>query len=156
LLARFGRGGRRHGHGGHLCGVDRSRSDAKAGQGPERTPRTVKGGHRFERPKKRAQIVRRSDTTDAIRSILNKLKVLQDSQLADAQQKLAQGGIRNKEWAVAIIFGRMVAPIMLGGLAAIVIYWMNYFPEWTDLKSSWVSPPPWAWAIKGRTFTSRT
>lgn len=94
----------------------------------------LKAGIVSNAPKKRAQIVRRSDTTDAIRSILNKLKVLQDSQLADAQQKLAQGGIRNKEWAVAIIFGRMVAPIILGGLAAIVIYWMNYFPEWTDFK----------------------
>lgn len=94
----------------------------------------LKAGIVSNAPKKRAQIVRRSDTTDAIRSILNKLKVLQDSQLADAQQKLAQGGIRNKEWAVAIIFGRMVAPIVLGGLAAVVIYWMNYFPEWTDFK----------------------
>ncbi|WDF72004.1 type II secretion system F family protein [Novosphingobium sp. KACC 22771] len=94
----------------------------------------LKAGIMAHTPKKRAQIVRRSDTTDAIRSILNKLKVLQDSQLADAQQKLAQAGIRNKEWAVAIIFGRMVAPIILGGLAAIVIYWINYFPLWSDFK----------------------
>ncbi|WJS98457.1 type II secretion system F family protein [Novosphingobium humi] len=94
----------------------------------------LKAGIVSNTPKKRAQIVRRSDTTDAIRSILDKLKVLQDSQLADAQQKLAQAGIRNKEWAVAIIFGRMVAPIILGGLAAIVIYWMNYFPDWAPFK----------------------
>ena len=94
----------------------------------------LKAGIVANTPKKRAQIVRRSDTTDAIRSILDKLKVLQDSQLADAQQKLAQAGIRNKEWAVAIIFGRMVAPIILGGLAGIVIYWINYFPQWTDFK----------------------
>jgi len=94
----------------------------------------LKAGIVAHTPKKRANIVRRSDTTDAIRSILDKLKVLQDSQLADAQQKLAQAGIRNKEWAVAIIFGRMVAPIILGGLAAIMIYWVNYFPQWTDFK----------------------
>ncbi|WCT78033.1 type II secretion system F family protein [Novosphingobium humi] len=94
----------------------------------------LKAGIVAHTPKKRANIVRRSDTTDAIRSILDKLKVLQDSQLADAQQKLAQAGIRNKEWAVAIIFGRMVAPIILGGLAGIVIYWINYFPQWTDFK----------------------
>ncbi|MBB3954995.1 MULTISPECIES: type II secretion system F family protein [Novosphingobium] len=94
----------------------------------------LKAGIVSHTPKKRANIVRRSDTTDAIRMILDKLKVLQDSQLADAQQKLAQAGIRNKEWAVAIIFGRMVAPIILGGLAAIVIYWINYFPLWTDFK----------------------
>ena len=94
----------------------------------------LKAGIVSTSPKKRAQIVRRSETTDAIRSFLDKLKVLQDSQLADAQQKLAQAGIRNKEWAVAVILGRMVAPIILGGLAAIVIYWMNYFPLWTDFK----------------------
>ncbi|KAG5722832.1 hypothetical protein E4T56_gene7055, partial [Termitomyces sp. T112] len=82
----------------------------------------LKAGIVSTSPKKRAQIVRRSETTDAIRSFLDKLKVLQDSQLADAQQKLAQAGIRNKEWAVAVILGRMVAPIILGGLAAIVIY----------------------------------
>lgn len=94
----------------------------------------LKAGIMSSAPKKRANIVRRSDTTDAIRSILDKLKVLQDSQLTDAQQKLAQAGIRNKEWAVAIIFGRMVAPIVLGGLAAIMIYWVDYFPLWSDFK----------------------
>jgi tight adherence protein C len=36
--------------------------------------------------------------------------------------------------AVAVIFGRLVAPIVLGGLAAIVIYWANYFPEWSSFK----------------------
>ncbi len=94
----------------------------------------LKAGIVSASPKKRAQIVRRTEATDAIRGILDKLKVLQDSQLADAQQKLAQGGIRNKEWAVAVIFARMVAPIILGALAAVIIYWMNYFPLWSDLK----------------------
>jgi tight adherence protein C len=60
--------------------------------------------------------------------------VLQDSQLADAQQKLAQAGKRNKEWAVAVILGRMVLPILFGAVAAVVIYWINYFPEWSDFK----------------------
>ena len=54
--------------------------------------------------------------------------------MADAQQKLAQAGIRNKEWAVAVILGRMVAPIVLGGLAAIMIYGVDYFPLWSDFK----------------------
>jgi len=94
----------------------------------------LKAGILAHSPKKRAQIVRRTETTDMIRAILDKLRVLQDSQVADAQQKLAQAGIRNKEWAVAIIFGRMVAPILLGGIAAIVIYGLNYFPEWSDFK----------------------
>ncbi len=94
----------------------------------------LKAGIVSAEPKKRAQIVRRTETTDAIRTFLDKLKVLQDSQVADAQQKLAQAGIRNKEWAVAIILGRMVAPIVLGGLAALVIYGFDYFPLWSDFK----------------------
>ncbi|MDE1915747.1 MAG: type II secretion system F family protein [Sphingomonadales bacterium] len=85
-------------------------------------------------PKKRAQLVRRSETTDRIRGILNKINALQDSQINDAQQKLAQAGIRNKELAVAVILGRLVVPIVTGGLAAIIIYWANYFPLWSDFK----------------------
>jgi tight adherence protein C len=94
----------------------------------------LKAGIMANAPKKRAQILRRTEATDAIRSFLDKLKVLQDSQLAVAQQKLAQAGIRNKEWAVAVIFGRMVAPIVLGGLAALFIYGLDYFPLWSDFK----------------------
>ena len=40
--------------------------------------------------KKRQSIVRRNETTDNIRSFLESLKVLQDSQLNDIQQRLAQ------------------------------------------------------------------
>ncbi len=47
--------------------------------------------------RKRTSIVRRNQTTDQIRGFLESLKVLQDSQLAVIQQKLAQGGIRKKE-----------------------------------------------------------
>jgi len=85
-------------------------------------------------PKKRAKLIRRSETTDSIRMFLDKLKVLQDSQLAEAQQKLAQAGIRNKEWAVAVILGRMVAPIVLGLIAATMLYWTDMYPLLTSFK----------------------
>ncbi|HWU04023.1 MAG TPA: type II secretion system F family protein [Novosphingobium sp.] len=94
----------------------------------------LKAGIMAVTPKKRAQIVRRSEATDAIRDFLDKLKVLQDSQVNDAQQKLAQAGIRNKEWAVGVILGRMVMPIVLGGIAALMIYGIDYFPEWSSFK----------------------
>ncbi|HKR92543.1 type II secretion system F family protein [Novosphingobium sp.] len=84
--------------------------------------------------RKRQSVVRRNDTTDRIGEFLGAFKMLQDSQLKIIQQKLAQAGIRNKEWAVAVIFARLVAPIVLGGLAAIVIYWINYFPQWSSFK----------------------
>ena len=85
-------------------------------------------------PKKRAKLVRRSETTDSIRQFLDKLKVLQDSQLAVAQQSLAQAGIRNKEWAVAVILGRMVMPIVLGLIAATMLYWTDMYPTLSSFK----------------------
>lgn len=84
--------------------------------------------------KKRTSIIRGNQTTDSIRNFLESLRVLQDSQLKVIQQKLAQAGIRKKEWAVAVILGRMIGPIVLGSLAALVIYGIDYFPEWGSLK----------------------
>lgn len=84
--------------------------------------------------RKRQSVVRRNETTDRLGEFLGKAKMLQDSQIKDIQQKMAQAGIRNKEWAVAVVFARLVAPIVLGGLAAAVIYWIDYFPEWGSFK----------------------
>jgi len=84
--------------------------------------------------KKRQSLVRKSETTDRMRDALSGMKVLQDSQLKQAQQKLAQAGYRNKEWAVAVIFARLVLPVVLGLLAVLVIYGINYFPEWGSFK----------------------
>ncbi len=84
--------------------------------------------------KKRASVVRKSETTDRLKLALQKMKVLQDTQVKQAQQKLAQAGIRNKEWAFAVIFGRMILPIVFGLIGALVIYGSNTFPEWGGMK----------------------
>ena len=84
--------------------------------------------------KKRASLIRKNETTDRLKGTLQSLRVLQDSQVKVVQQKLAQAGIRQKEWAVAIIFARMVMPVVLGLIAAVVIYWTNTFPEWGAFK----------------------
>jgi tight adherence protein C len=60
--------------------------------------------------------------------------MLQDSQIKDVQQKLAQAGIRKKEYAVAVIFARLVVPIVFGSLAAFLIYYVEYFPDWSPFK----------------------
>lgn len=52
------------------------------------------------------------------------------------QQKLAQAGIRSKDLAVAVIFGRLVLPILLGGLAAFLIYGIDMWPDMTPMKRS--------------------
>ena len=84
--------------------------------------------------KKRASLVRKTESADKLRHSMASLKMIQDSQVQQVQQKLAQAGIRKKELAVAVILGRVVMPIVLGGLAAAVIYWINYFPEWGSFK----------------------
>ena len=84
--------------------------------------------------KKRQSIVRRNETTDNIKTFLESLKVLQDSQLKDIQQRLAQAGIRKKEWAVAVVHARMIGPIVLGLFFGVLIYGVNYFPLWSAFK----------------------
>ncbi|CAN5656198.1 type II secretion system F family protein [soil metagenome] len=84
--------------------------------------------------KRRAKLVKQNQTTDRIRSLLSNLKVLQDSQVKAAQIKLMQAGIRSKEWAVAVIFGRLVLPIVFGGLMVYLVYGTDSFSDWTPIK----------------------
>ncbi|MDI1297533.1 MAG: type II secretion system F family protein [bacterium] len=94
----------------------------------------LKAGITASTAKRRASLVKKNQTTDHMRSFLSSLKVLQDDQLKDAQIRLAQAGIRSKEWAVAIIFARMIMPIVIGGGAAILLYGVGIEPEWGGAK----------------------
>ncbi len=84
--------------------------------------------------KRRAKLVQRNDTADRMRAFLSSAKMLQDSQVKAAQLKLLQAGIRSKEWAVAVIFGRLAMPIVLGGLATFYVYGTEQLADWTPLK----------------------
>ena len=94
----------------------------------------LKAGIMASTTKKRAKLVQQNDTTDRMRNMLSSMKVLQDTQVKEAQQKLAQAGIRSKDLAFVIIFSRLVLPILLGGGAALAIYGFNYLADWSDLK----------------------
>ncbi|MFA7584813.1 MAG: type II secretion system F family protein [Novosphingobium sp.] len=94
----------------------------------------LKTGIVISSARKRQSILRKDEKTEKMRDTLSTLKVLQDSQIKAIQQQLAHAGIRNKEWAVYVVFARMVLPIVLGGGAALLIYGLNYFPEWGSLK----------------------
>lgn len=94
----------------------------------------LKSGIVTQTAKKRASLVRNTDTTDKMKDTLSSLKVLQQSQVEMIQQKLVQAGIRRKELAVVVIFARMILPVVLGGIAAFMLYGINYFPTWGGLK----------------------
>ncbi len=95
----------------------------------------LKAGITASTAKRRAKLVKQNRTTDRIRDFLQSLKVLQDSQVKAAQIKLMQAGIRSKEYAVAVIFGRMVLPIVFGGLMLYLVYGTNMFSDWTPIKA---------------------
>ena len=84
--------------------------------------------------RKRAKLNTTSRSTDRMRSLLGSLKVLQGSQLKVAQIKLTQAGIRSKDAAVAVIFARMVLPIVIGGTVAFGVYVLGWFPSWGGIK----------------------
>jgi tight adherence protein C len=94
----------------------------------------LKAGITASTARRRAKLVKKNQTTDNMRSLLQSLKMLQDDQLKEAQVKLAQAGIRSKDWAIAVIFGRMVMPIVFGGGAALFIYGLDAFPDWSSFK----------------------
>ena len=95
----------------------------------------LKAGITASTSKRRAKLVRQNQTTDTIRNMLQSLKVLQDSQVKQAQLKLLQAGIRSKEYAVAVIFGRMVLPVVFGGLMLYLVYGTDMFADWSPLKA---------------------
>jgi tight adherence protein C len=94
----------------------------------------LKSGIITAKSRKRQSLVQRTEATDKMKDTLKGLKVLQDSQVKIIQQKLAQAGILNKEYAVIVIFLRMILPIVLGFVAVVAIYWLNMFPTWGSFK----------------------
>jgi tight adherence protein C len=94
----------------------------------------LKAGITASTSKRRAKLVQKNETADRLRGVLSSLKVLQDEQVKVAQTKLLQAGIRKKEWAVAVIFGRLVLPIVFGGFMAAYVYGFDAFPTWGPLK----------------------
>ncbi|MBX3566229.1 MAG: type II secretion system F family protein [Sphingomonas sp.] len=95
----------------------------------------LKAGITASTSKRRAKLVQKTEATDRIRALLSSMKVLQESQVKIAQQKLAQAGIRRKEWAVGVIFGRLVLPIVIGGPMLYAVYGTDMVAEWSPLKA---------------------
>lgn len=95
----------------------------------------LKAGITASTSKRRAKLVQKNEATDRIRALLSSMKVLQDTQVKAAQIKLMQAGIRSKEWAVAVIFGRLAMPIALGLPMMYLVYGTESFSDWSPLKA---------------------
>lgn len=83
---------------------------------------------------KRKSIVNKNQAADKVRGILSTFKMVQGSQIQDIQVKLLQAGIRTKDLAFFIIFGRLIMPVVLGTAAILAVYVFDSFPEWSAFK----------------------
>lgn len=83
---------------------------------------------------KRKKLTNRNQAADRVRALLSKFKMLQDDQIQKTQQKLMQAGIRNKDLAFFIIFARFILPLVLGTAAIVMIYVVNFWPEWGGVR----------------------
>jgi tight adherence protein C len=98
----------------------------------------LKAGIVASTSKRRAKLQNNNETADKMRTVLNSLKVLQDEQLKVAQVKLMQAGIRSKDFAVIIIFARLVLPVFLGGGVVLWVYGFGGLEDWTSWKRTGV------------------
>ena len=84
--------------------------------------------------KRRKKITNRNEVADKVRSVLSSLRMLQDSQVQKAQEKLLQAGIRSKDMAFVVIFARFVLPVVLGSIIMTGVYLLDWFPTWGMFK----------------------
>ena len=83
---------------------------------------------------KRKTLTNRNAAADRVRGILSSFRMLQDDQIKKTQVRLMQAGIRTKDLAFFIIFARFVLPVVLGIGAVVLIYGVDYFPDWSAFK----------------------
>jgi tight adherence protein C len=94
----------------------------------------LKAGIVASTSKRRKKITNKNEAADKVRSLLSSFKMLQDEQVEKAQQKLMQAGIRSKDLAFVVIFARFVLPVAIGGSVIVLVYVLDWFPEWGSFK----------------------
>nr|WP_299597696.1 type II secretion system F family protein [Sphingomonas bacterium] len=94
----------------------------------------LKAGIVASTSKRRAKLNPSNAVNDRFRAVLGSLRVLQESQVKQAQLRLMQAGIRSKDMAYAVIFARLVLPIVIGGGVVMAIYAFGWLASWGDMK----------------------
>src|SRR3954454_15679280 len=83
---------------------------------------------------KRKKLTNRNQAADNVRQVLTQFKMLQDDQLKKTQLRLMQAVIRTKDLAFFIIFARFVLPCVLGITAVLLLYVLDFYPDWSALR----------------------
>jgi tight adherence protein C len=84
--------------------------------------------------KRRRNISNKHEMGDKVRTLLSSAKMLQDEQVQKAQKRLMQAGIRSKDLAFVVILARLVLPVVFGTIVVIGVYFLDWFPAWSELK----------------------
>ncbi|MGQ0559125.1 MAG: type II secretion system F family protein [Sphingosinicella sp.] len=84
--------------------------------------------------KARRKITNRNEMADKVRGVLASFKMLQDEQVQKAQKRLMQAGIRSKDMAFVVIFATFILPLVLGTIAIVFVYVLDWFPTWGAFK----------------------
>ena len=97
--------------------------------GPNRQPsRHANRGDKKERAKTNS--ARRSQ----IRLVMDRLKLLQDTQVKAVELTLSRAGFRSRDLAVLIILARLILPVAVGILAIVMMFGLDYGANMSPLK----------------------
>ncbi len=88
---------------------------------------------------KRKKLTNKNQAADRVRGILSNFKMLQEDQIVKTQTKLLQAGIRAKDLAYFVIAARFLTPLVLGITAIILIYVVDFWPDWGAMKKYMVT-----------------
>ena len=94
----------------------------------------LKAGIVASTSKRRKKITNQNEAAGKMRNVLSSFKMLQDDQIVKTQLKLAQAGFRAKDLAFFVIGARFIAPLILGSIIVVLVYYIDYFPDWGPAK----------------------
>ena len=81
----------------------------------------------YSAPTKRRSTVQKASYLGTMQSIVNKFKLMQNTQAGKFRLKLLQGGYRSKDALVYFMFFKLVLPILIGTIAVVLIYGLSLF-----------------------------
>jgi len=84
---------------------------------------------------KRRSPVKRVDNTAPLRNVADKLKLLQADQTRKLTHSLVQAGFRDADAIVYYQIARLVLPLLMGMVAIILFYGLNFMPEHKNMHS---------------------